>query len=88
MKLSEVLKTKKGYVFIDTCSLDNDMGNMLDIMGFGNADAVGTNFETMVFECNKDGEVDDWGELDKENYITEEEAIEGHKKFINKWKTK
>ena len=57
MKLSNVVKTKSGYVLIDTCSLDNEIGNMMDLMGFGNSDAIGTNFETMVFECNKKGEV-------------------------------
>lgn len=85
MKINKVIKTKDGYVYIDTCSLDNPIGNMMDIMGFGNDDAVGSSYETMVFKCDKKGEVDDWGELDKANYDTEEEAWEGHKRMVAKW---
>ena len=86
MKLSNVVKTKSGYVLIDTCSLDNEIGNMMDLMGFGNSDAIGTNFETMVFECNKKGEVENWGELEKKNYMLEKQAIKGHNKIMKKYK--
>ncbi len=87
MKLSKTIKIKKGYVFIDTCCLDNDLGNMLDMLGFGNSDAVAGGYETMVFKSNGK-EVIDWTDLDKDNYLTEEEAIKGHKKMVTKWSKK
>lgn len=40
-------------------------------------------FETMVFP--KKG---NWGELDCDRYSTEAEALEGHKKMVEKWKNK
>ena len=85
MKINKIVKTKKGYVYIDTCQLTDMFGNMMDSMGFGNEDAVAFEYETMVFKCDKDGDVEDWGELDKENYETEEEAKKGHKKMVEKW---
>jgi len=88
MKISTIVKIKKGYVWIDTCSLDSPLGNMIDLMGFGNDDAIGSSFETMVFPCNEIGEVQDWEELDKKNYQTEEEAKKGHQAMVKKWKKK
>jgi len=85
MKLTSIVKTKKGYVFIDTCLLDKPMVNMLDSIGFGNDDAVAGEYETMVFPCNKKGEVKDWGDLDKGNYPTEAKAKPGHATMVKKW---
>ncbi len=88
MKISEIIKTKNGYVFIDTCSLDNEFGNILNKTGFGNPNAVTGEYETMVFKCDKKGKVKDWLDLDVTNYPTEEKAKKGHKKMITKWKNK
>ena len=86
MKLSEVVKTKtKGYVFIDTCQLNDEFGNMMDMMGMGNEDAVAGEYETMVFKCDKNGDVESWSELDKNNYPTEAEAKKGHKEMVSRW---
>lgn len=88
MKKFTTVETKKGYVWIDTCSLVNPIGNMLDQMGAGNDDAIGHPYETMVFLSDKDGIVGDWKELEKANYDTEEEAELGHEKMVKKWKRK
>ena len=88
MKITNVVKTKNGYVMIDTCQLTNTFGNMFDMMGFGNPNAVAFQYETMVFKCDKNGNVEDWGDLDVKNYKTEKEAVLGHKKMIKKWEIK
>ena len=85
MKISKVVKKGKKWFFIDTCQLTNDIGNMIDEVGFGNDDAVAFEYETMVFECDKDGKVKSWVDLDKRNYRTESEAKRGHKKMVKKW---
>lgn len=36
-------------------------------------------FETMIFRCNADGKVTDWGELFADRYDTIDEATTGHK---------
>ena len=88
MKISTTVKTKDGYVWIDTTTLDNPFGNMLDRIGLGNDDAVAGGYETMVFECDENGKVTNWEDLDKANYLTEEEAMEGHEIMVDKWKKK
>jgi hypothetical protein len=88
MKISKIVKTKKGFVWIDTCFLDNSLGNLMDLMGLGNDDAIDNPYETMVFACDEKGKVDDWGDLDKANYDTEKEAKEGHKEMVRKWRGK
>lgn len=42
-------------------------------------------WETMVFKCDDEGNVSDWGELDWNIYDNEEEAIVGHQQMISKW---
>ena len=87
MKISTIVKTKtKGYVWIDTCQLNDPLVNMMDIMGLGNPDAVAGEYETMVFKSDEEGNVKAWGNLDKNNYSTEKEARKGHKQMIKKWK--
>jgi len=88
MKISDIVKSKKGYVYIDTCDLVNPFANLLDSMGLGNDNAVGKPFETMVFKCNKEGRVTSWEDLDGENYYTWKEALKGHKRMVAKWKVK
>lgn len=46
------------------------------------------NFETMVFACRPDGEVEHWQELDFARYTTVEEAREGHERIVQKWMVK
>lgn len=45
-------------------------------------------FETMVFKCDKNGNIIDWSDLDADVYDNSEEAKEGHKEMIKKWKNK
>ena len=45
-------------------------------------------WETMVFACNDNGEVTCWADLDAEWYDTEEQASDGHKIMIDRWKQK
>ena len=42
-----------------------------------------TGFETMIFPCNEDGEVTNWGELYCDRYDTVLEATVGHTRAIN-----
>ena len=49
-------------------------------------DTLDKGYETMVFECNENGVVDNWLELDVARYKTIEEMTEGHVKMIYKWK--
>ena len=43
-------------------------------------------YETMVFSCDSDGNVTDWGELDAEWYDTADEMRIGHARIVSKWK--
>ena len=49
-------------------------------------DTFDRGYETMVFECNENGVVDNWLELDVARYDTVEAMTEGHVKMIYKWK--
>lgn len=40
----------------------------------------------MVFECDENGKVTNWGELDVDRYENYEEAKEGHEKMVSEWK--
>lgn len=88
MKISEVVKTNKvksGYVWIDTYSFDGIMEDLMDIMGISKDDIIMPPFETLVFGCNKNGEVILWKCLDKKDYKTRQEAILGHEEIVKKW---
>ena len=43
-------------------------------------------WETMVFECNENGEVTSWAELDVDIYEDYEEAKAGHEEMVSEWK--
>lgn len=48
-------------------------------------------FETMVFRCDKDGNItkeEDWLEIDCERYPSAKEMNDGHKRMIEKWSIK
>ena len=45
-------------------------------------------WESMVFECDCDGNVKSWIDLDVEIYDTMDEANEGHQEMINRWMNK
>lgn len=45
----------------------------------------GYGYETMVFNCDKDGNVKSWMDIDCRTYQTEEEAEKGHKEVVEKW---
>ena len=55
---------------------DEQTADMLDTKG---------EFETMVFGCNEDGDVLDWGELDFARYDSEDAALAGHAAMVKKW---
>lgn len=42
-------------------------------------------WETMVFKCNKNGEVTNWIDLDCDVYKTKKDANEGHCSMVDKW---
>lgn len=42
-------------------------------------------FETMVFPCDAEGRVTDWGDKDCERYSTEAAAKAGHAAMVAKW---
>jgi len=42
----------------------------------------------MVFDCNDNGEVTNYTERDFARYATKEEAEEGHKQIVERWKGK
>jgi hypothetical protein len=42
-------------------------------------------FETMVFSCNKSGDVLDWGEKASRTYSNEMDAINGHNEVQYYW---
>lgn len=42
-------------------------------------------FETMVFTCDADGKVTDYGEEDSDRYSTEADALAGHEAMVAKW---
>lgn len=43
-------------------------------------------FETMVFKCDKNGNIIDWSDLDVDMYDNAEKAEEGHKEMIENGK--
>ena len=43
-------------------------------------------YETMVFNCNESGMVDNWLDIDVDRYPTYEDMTKGHVQMINKWK--
>jgi hypothetical protein len=42
-------------------------------------------FETMVFACDSGGHVTNWGECDSDRYATEEAAVDGHRRMVERW---
>jgi len=44
-------------------------------------------YETMVFKCDENCEVDDWEEQDFARYSSAEAAKKGHKEMVEKWLT-
>lgn len=43
-------------------------------------------WETMVFRCDKNGNVSDWMCLDSELHIRKDHAFKGHDEMVEKWK--
>lgn len=43
-------------------------------------------YETMVFTCDEVGEVSDWDEKAYCRYMSHEEAEEGHKEMVSRWR--
>lgn len=43
-------------------------------------------YETMIFECDEEGNVSNWNDIDADWYDTEEEMKIGHQKMCEKWK--
>lgn len=45
-------------------------------------------YETMVFACDKNGNVSDWSDLDSDNYQSKNDALIGHNKMVEKFQSK
>ena len=45
-------------------------------------------WETMVFECDENGNVISWWDLDSNRYTSEAEAAVGHERMVGKWQDK
>lgn len=45
-------------------------------------------WETMVFECDENGKVNKWLELDVDRYGSQVAAENGHWQMVEKWKRK
>lgn len=45
-------------------------------------------WETMVFECDENGDVVSWWDLDSDRYFSEAEAAVGHDRMVEKWQNK
>ena len=43
-------------------------------------------YETMVFRCDQDGNVENWLDIDVAWYTSEEEMLVGHVEMIKKWR--
>ena len=75
-----------------TLGVRDDSKKLTDVISWGNgehylidtADIIGA-YETMVFACDEEGNVDDWSDLDCEQYSTWDEAQKGHTDMLNKW---
>ena len=98
--IQRTLVQKDGdYYVISTITLDDDVSRSLDSMLTTLGGTVGGEvgerakaldhsngeYETMVFECDEEGEVTNWAEVDISRYHTEEEAREGHATMVDKW---
>ena len=42
-------------------------------------------YETMIFQCEESGQVDNWSELDVHHYKTKEKALKDHNRLVRKW---
>ena len=49
------------------------------------ANTMDRGYETMVFNCDSEGHVELWLDLDCALYSTKEEMMDGHRKMIEKW---
>ena len=45
-------------------------------------------YETMVFKCDENGNVENWKDLDCDRYSSQQAAIEGHDNMVEKWKNR
>ena len=45
-------------------------------------------YETMVFPCDSNGNVESWKDLDCERYSSYEEMEAGHTEMVAKWQTR
>lgn len=48
-------------------------------------DTFDCGYETMVFRCEENGNVENWLDIDVDRYSTLEEMIDGHTRMIKKW---
>jgi hypothetical protein len=42
-------------------------------------------WETMVFQCDAQGEVLDWLDMEADRYVEESEAQDGHASMVSRW---
>lgn len=89
-------KDFKGYICEITGKRINEMMKLRNVVNTRNHGYVAIDtcytfdhgFETMVFKCDKNGNIIDWSDLDVDMYDNAEKAEEGHKEMIEKWKNK
>lgn len=46
---------------------------------------LGNSYETMIFHCDSDGNVTDWGEITVKYYNNYIDALNGHMEFQHYW---
>ncbi len=68
----DVVKTSKGYRLVSTVKLP--------LKRYA--------FETMVFKCNRFGDISSGAELDSGRYDSKQEAKKGHEEMVKKWKSR
>lgn len=70
--------------------LDEVMGAVGEIYGDERASKLSKDgdYETMVFNCDVEGEVFDWEEVDFARYSSREYALKGHDLLVKAWEGK
>lgn len=69
--------------FISTVELNKAIKTMDALIGIPSADYQ---YETMVFDYDVSGQIAYGHILDCDRYYTEDEAVEGHHRMIEKWR--
>ena len=82
LNLEEIVQTSNGYVLVSTVDLTSVTGVNQE------SKYTGGQFETLVFNCDSDGNVSVYDEIEGWRYVTEEQAQYGHVKACEIWSKK